>query len=207
MTSVLANLTTPTGSRPPRTPEIVRTPYTVVVDTREQRGFTFLAPIRVAALRKSFIIATTRGTLSTGDYSILTLESEIAVERKSLADLFSTLGQGRDRFTRELARLSTFRSASVVVEAEWSTIFNAPPPRSKLSPRTVFMSVVSWRNRYPNIGWWFLPSRDVAEACTIRILDDYWRKRNAGSLPAPAVDCASGDELSGDELASFDEVE
>lgn len=199
--------------------KIETTPYTVVIDNREQRPYSFSAPIRVAALRKSFSVTSRRGTLHTGDYSLLTLESEIAVERKSLADLFSTLGAGRERFTRELARLATFRSASIVVEAEWSTIFTAPPARSKLSPRTIFMSVVSWRNRYPNIGWWFLPSRDVAEACTIRILDDYWRKRKAGAGSLPAPEPLTANEFSdtfadlaligasGDELASFDEVE
>jgi ERCC4-type nuclease len=39
---------------------------------------------------------------------------QIAVERKSLADLFGTLGQGRERFERELVRLSAHQYAAVV---------------------------------------------------------------------------------------------
>ena len=46
-----------------------------IIDTREQ------APLDLSPLR------TEKGTLTTGDYSIKGLESEIAIERKSLPDL------------------------------------------------------------------------------------------------------------------------
>lgn len=160
----------------------VPTPYTVIIDTREQLSFAFATPFRVARARRHFLPVTTRGTLATGDYSIAdhtaptSPSGGIAIERKSLNDLFSTLGQGRDRFRRELVRLAEFRTAAVVVEADWSTIFSAPPSRSQLAPRTVFMSVVSCQVEFPTVQWLFLPSRAAAEAATIRVLDSFWRK-------------------------------
>lgn len=164
------------------------TPYTVIVDTREQRPFEFSRPLRVARLRKHFTVVSTRGTLPTGDYSLVGHESRIAIERKSLSDLFGTLGQGRERFTRELVRLAAIPHAAIVVEAEWSQIFLSPPRHSQLSPRTIFMSVVSWQIQFPNVHWWFLPSRDVAEACTIRLLDSYWRKWSAANPDTSTCD-------------------
>jgi DNA excision repair protein ERCC-4 len=164
------------------------TPYTVIIDTREQKSYTFARPLRVARLRKHFAVVSTRGTLPTGDYSLVGHESRIAIERKSLADLFGTLGAGRARFTRELIRMSAIPHAAIVVEAEWSQIFSSPPRHSQLSPRTIFMSVVSWQIQFPTVHWMFLPSRDVAEAATIRLLDAYWRKSSAASAAACQVD-------------------
>lgn len=164
--------TSPALSLPPLTP------YTVIIDTREQRGFEFAQPLRIARQKKTYTVAVKRGTLTSGDYSIEGFETRVAVERKSISDLFSTLSTGRARFERELARLQEYERAAVVVEAEWSTIFREPPSRSQLPPRTVFMSVVSWQQRFPRVHWWMLPGRDVAEATTIRILDRFWREHS-----------------------------
>lgn len=80
-------------------------PVTYVIDTREQRPYA-LAP----AVRRA---------LPAGDYSVVGLETRIAVERKTLADLVGTLTRGRKRFEAELARLSGYGSghAIVVIEA------------------------------------------------------------------------------------------
>ena len=51
----------------------------IIIDSREQRPFDFLS--------QNGDIETERGTLDTGDYSVAGLESRVAVERKSLADL------------------------------------------------------------------------------------------------------------------------
>lgn len=163
-------------------PLLIPLPYTVVCDTREQRSYAFATPLRIGT--KLYAVRTIVGTLQSGDYSIVGYTEPpggIAIERKSLADAFGTFGRGRERFERELVRLSAYRFAAVVVEAEWSTVLTAPPARSKLRPRSVLGSVVAWQCRFPNVQWIFLPGRDVAEAYTARLLDRFWREQQAKS--------------------------
>ena len=78
--------------------------YIVAVDTREQKPYRF--PHSEVK------------TLATGDYSIVGLEDQVAIERKSKEDAYSSLGQGRDRFERELERLSKFDYAAIEANRE-----------------------------------------------------------------------------------------
>ena len=77
-------------------------PFTIAIDTREQRPYEFPGAERM--------------TLPTGDYSIVGLEDQVAIERKSKTDAYSSLGQARARFRRELERLAKFDYAAIVVE-------------------------------------------------------------------------------------------
>ena len=153
-------------------------PARIVIDTREQRPFAF-ASIRADARqgRRPVQVETIRRALAAGDYSIDGHESTIAVERKSVADLFGTLGKGRERFVRELDRLATYAVAAVVVEGEWSDVLLAPPDRSQLNPKTIYRSVIAWQQRYPRIHWWMVPGRAVAETTTFRILERFVKDR------------------------------
>lgn len=155
-------------------------PATVVVDTREQSPFAF-ASLRtdVREGRRPLIVSTVRGTLKSGDYSLAGFETQVAVERKSIEDLFNTLGQGRGRFQRELARLNdqAYLFAAVVVEAGWDEIIAAPPERSMLRPKTVHRSVISWQMRFPRIHWWMCPNRAFAEVTTFRLLERFWKEQ------------------------------
>lgn len=158
-------------------------PFTVLVDTRENLPFGF-AGIHADAKhrRRPLVIPTRRGTIGQGDYSIDGLEDAVAIERKSLADLFSTLGQGRERFERELVRLAALRWAAVVVEADWPQIFAEPPPFSRLTPKVVLRSVIAWQQRFPNTHWWMCDSRRMAEIVTFRILERFWKDNHAQRL-------------------------
>ena len=80
---------------------------TAIVDTREQ------TPLDLAPLK------TVRGTLSTGDYSIVGLEHVVAIERKSRDDLIACVGRERERFDREVKRLLAYHVRSLVVESTW----------------------------------------------------------------------------------------
>jgi len=82
-------------------------PITIVVDTREQEGYSF----------DSRLVATSRRALPAGDYSVAGLESTVAVERKSLDDFVSTVIHSRERFQHELRKLAGYRAACIVVEA------------------------------------------------------------------------------------------
>jgi ERCC4-type nuclease len=156
-------------------------PFTLVIDSREQTPYAF-AGLRsdADAGRRPLLVRTVTRGLEAGDYSLEGFERLVAVERKSLSDLFATLGQARARFVRELRRLQAlYEFAAVVVEAGWEDILVRPPPRSRLRPKTVFRSVVAWQQRYPRVHWWMCPSREFAEVVTFRMLERFWRDRTA----------------------------
>ena len=111
--------------------------------------------------------------LATGDYSIEGHEDKVCVERKSKVDLFGTLTSGRDRFERELIRMTKMQSPHIVCEAEWSEILNDPPKYSKTKPKSIYRSVLAWIQRYPMVHWHFVPGREVAEVWTFRILQRF----------------------------------
>lgn len=104
---------------------------TAVIDTREQTPWE-LAPLR-----------TVRAGLVTGDYSILGLESEIAIERKSLPDLLGCIGNERERFDKEIKRLVAYPCRAIIVEASWRE-FAAGGWRSRVSPASAMGSVLGW---------------------------------------------------------------
>jgi DNA excision repair protein ERCC-4 len=154
----------------------------IIVDTREQSPYGFSRIPADASNRgaskegETFAAAVRVGTLKSGDYSLEGFTDRVAVERKSLADLFGTVGQGRERFVRELTRLSVFDFAAVMVEAEWSQVISDPPQHSQLSPKTIVRSVLAWQQRFPRVHWHFWPDRASAEIVTYRILERWWKE-------------------------------
>lgn len=157
----------------------------VVIDTREQLPFSFEGLTCDAVDGGGpLTIPTCRGTLASGDYSLLGFESFVAVERKSLADLYSTLGQGRERFERELERLAAMDFAAVVIEATWPEIVADPPPHTELPPKTVFRSILAWSVRYPRVHWFPAGPRRLAEVTTFRLLER-WLKEELSKPDTP----------------------
>jgi ERCC4-type nuclease len=149
----------------------------VLIDHREKAPYSFTGfTTDVRQGNKPLRVLTRLADLPSGDYSLAGLLEEVAVERKSLQDLFYTLGQHRDRFERELTRLSRMTFAAVVVEAEWSTILQRPPEASRLPPKVVFRSVLAWQQEFPNVHWWFTPGRRPAEVVTFRIMERFARR-------------------------------
>ena len=72
----------------------------------------------------------------------------------------------RDRFERELERLSAMDWAAVVVEATLETIVRDPPPYSELSPKTVYRSLLAWSVRYP-VRWVTAGPRELVEGASV----------------------------------------
>jgi ERCC4-type nuclease len=172
-----------------KTPDLAVFPAYILIDTREQAPYTF-AGLRTDAAdgRRPLHVVTQAATLPSGDYSIEGHRdgpNAIAVERKSLADLYGTLGQGRRRFVAELERLATYAAAHVVMEASWEQILTAPPRFSALNPKTIHRSVIAWTHRYPTVHWWPMggrtpaESRRLAEITTFRILERFWKEQQA----------------------------
>ena len=153
-------------------------PCAIVIDQQEKIPYAFDRIKADASQGEGFVVVRTEvGHLKTGDYSLAGYEHRVACERKSKADCFSTIGQGRDRFERELARLNGMQFACVVVEAEWSEIFSDPPKHSQLPPRTIYRSVLAWQQRFPRVHWEMCPGREFAEVTTFRVLERFWKER------------------------------
>lgn len=102
-----------------------------IIDSREQLPLD-LSPLQVVT-----------GTLPTGDYSLRGLESVVAIERKSLPDLLHCIGQGRQRFDREIVRLLAYPTRAVVVESSW-TALEIGGWRGKITPKAAVGSCLGW---------------------------------------------------------------
>lgn len=163
-------------------------PFTVVIDINEGAPYQFtgIKGRSKGGVKLPQIIRTTkkpmylmgRDTWGTGlaDYSIDGLEELIQIERKSIGDLFGTLGGRRENFEREISRLNDqCRVAAVMIEGSYSHISNfhehGPDPAS------VIGTMISWGQRYPNVHWIPAGSRDMAERLTFRMLERFWLDR------------------------------
>jgi ERCC4-type nuclease len=102
-----------------------------VIDSREQQ------PLDLTPLRSQL------GALATGDYSLRGLETVIAIERKSLADLLLCVGQERDRFHREVLRLLAYPVRALVVESTWPDLERGEW-RSKVKNTAALGTVLNW---------------------------------------------------------------
>jgi len=136
-------------------------PLTIIVDTREQRPWTF----------ENYNVTVTRACLRSGDYSLAGHEHEIALERKSLDDLVQSLSHGRDRFEREVERLSAMSFAAVLVEASAQDVV-MQKYKSEMLPQSVLQSAYSWMVRYKVPVLW-CGSRKHAEYTAFGLLQKY----------------------------------
>lgn len=135
---------------------------TAITDTREQTPFQFKE------------LKTESQTLTTGDYSVAGFEQYICVERKSLSDLISCITTGRERFERELLRMKSYSKKIVVCEGSWTDIVTGKY-RSKVTPKAVQNSIISFINRY-GVPFHFCGSRVEAAAFTEQFLFDACKK-------------------------------
>lgn len=139
--------------------------FKIVVDTREQNAYHFKhLPGPPEVIYKA---------LESGDYSIEGYEDRIAIERKSLADLFGSTGIGRERFEREFERLSKFQYAALVIEAGLDDIFLKSPAYTKMMPKSVFRTLLAWSIRY-KVYVWPCPDRNFAERLTYLLLEKFY---------------------------------
>lgn len=138
----------------------------IIVDTREQNPFSFTTITPPPE--------TIRATLRTGDYSLLSLQDKIAVERKSLPDFLGSVGSGRARFARELERAASMDFFAVVIEADWPAIIaEIKTNHPKMSSKAVYASTIAWAQRFKT-HFYPCPSRAFAEKTTYRVLQRYW---------------------------------
>ena len=114
------------------------------------------------------------GTCDVGDYQLADFPNEVAVERKSLADLVSCCGTERDRFERQILRLMGVPTKLLVVEGSWAQI-EMGQWRSRISPNAVRNSLLGWMGKGLPIS--IAGDRDQAEILTREFLSLAWRRR------------------------------
>lgn len=141
-------------------------PGVVLIDTREQ------SPLPFQNIDDWDEIPTAYVALRTGDYSLKGHESRVAIERKSVADFYGSIGADRDRFKREMERLSEFDYAAVVIEGD---------PRFEKSEtcqmpaKTATHTMLSWSIRY-GVHFWPCINRRHAELTTFHLLRHWLRQ-------------------------------
>jgi hypothetical protein len=126
--------------------------FTIVVDTREQRPWSF----------DQYDVATVNEPLETGDYSVKDAEDSFAIERKSLDDLAGcTYGDNHERFRREIVRGEQMDKFIVLIECPRSHLYNyqnrddCPHYYSDVHPNSVIGMIEKWSKRYNIEGFCF----------------------------------------------------
>ena len=105
---------------------------TILQDSREQQPLVITAyPVEVA-------------TLPVGDYGVKSFSDwenpRFIIERKSLDDLCGSLGQGRERFMREIEKMRQFGFRALIIEAAKDQVELAAY-RSLIAPASVLATL------------------------------------------------------------------
>ena len=143
--------------------------FKIIVDSREQCPwlFTSIKPVPNIIIRG----------LKTGDYTIAGFEeSGICVERKSKSDLFGSCGKGRDRLEREFQRMSLFDYSAIVIERTMGDCIKNPPESTKMKPKAVINTMLSWSIRY-GVHVWFVEDRILAEKICFGLFKHFWKQQ------------------------------
>ncbi len=159
-------------------------PLTIIVDTREPDPAPWSFPG----------CEVVRRCLRTGDYSLPGCADPpfgIAIERKTGPDLVRCMSFDRERFERELVRMSEYRFAVVVVECELSELLD-PERFGGMTSASRLGSVLAWQQRYPTVHWLFCPGARWAERIARRILERYVVEHEAAGAELAAVGDAKG---------------
>lgn len=111
-----------------------------------------------------FNLTTRHRSMSFGDYRCV--HSDVFIERKSLADLFSTMGYDYERFEREVQRAKEADSYLVVlVEEPFDNIYEYPyrsqvRNRIKISSEVPLFHIRDLIQRYTNLQFLFVKDRN-----------------------------------------------
>ncbi|MDO9456584.1 histone-like nucleoid-structuring protein Lsr2 [Nocardioides sp.] len=112
---------------------------------------------------------TVKAALTAGDYGVLREGALVAtVERKSLADLVSSLTTGKLKY--QLADLATVPRAAVVVEDRYSQVLLLDHVR----PAVVLEGLAECQVRWPQVPIHFCETRKLAQEWTYRFLAAAW---------------------------------
>ena len=144
-----------------------------MIDSAEHLGYTF-------GRFTNWFSGSVRKRLKVGDYTILGMEDEIAVERKTVPDLVNSIIQDRKDFIEKCERLSTFRKKCLVIEGTLGAI-KTPYEDSNAHPNAVLGSLVAAQERW-EIPVYFLDDFLLAEEFVASMLSKHhayrWLEKN-----------------------------
>lgn len=127
----------------------------IVVDSHERYAYRFPGQ-QVTVVQRA---------LPCGDYAVVRYGRTVAaVERKSLADLVSSLTSGKLRYA--MGELAALPRAAVVVEDRYAKLFDLAYAR----PAAVADALAELQIRWPSVAVVFCDSRKLAEEWTYRYL-------------------------------------
>jgi hypothetical protein len=146
---------------------------TVIIDSAEYMGYTF-------GRFTNWFAGTLRKRLSVGDYTLLGMEKEIAVERKTLPDLVNSIITRRGDFISKCERLSSFKKKCFVIEGTLGSL-KTPYEQSGAHPNAVLGSIIAAQERW-DIQVHFLDNFRLAEEFVASMLSKYhayrWLEEN-----------------------------
>lgn len=155
--------------------------FTICIDSQEKQPWTFQGfkgPDKRPIIQP-FIWKTLGPTH--GDYSVLGMETDVSIERKSIDDALGTFlshGERRERWERTLQFLAEIQYGHVVIEGTVANCVSSIQSRGKRSRAALanefIGSVQSWQGEFC-IPFWFLDSRRLAEDWARRLLRRGWR--------------------------------
>ncbi|MDQ4132743.1 MAG: hypothetical protein M3179_05935 [Actinomycetota bacterium] len=141
----------------------------ILVDVHERYAYRFVGQQ----------VRTASRALPCGDYAV-TLGGDLiaSVERKSLADLVSSVTSGRLRFA--LGELAALPRAAVIVEDRYSKIFTL----DRVRPALVADGLAELQVRWPTVPIVFGENRKLSEEWTYRYLAaaHAWAQTEAGAI-------------------------
>lgn len=111
-------------------PRLILPPYTVIKDTREQKGWTFDA--HVPDRRPPRCVGMIVDTLQTGDYSLVNYTDILTIERKAdFSELWGNYSAAkRKAFEAEMERMSQIKHSYVIIESSFTPdIMELSPPQ------------------------------------------------------------------------------
>lgn len=119
----------------------------IIIDSREQKPLDF-SDLHIRGIKSLEVIIK---KLDEGDYSYQGFEDKVFIERKSCADLYGTIFQGRERFERELDRVieKDYKYRYLIIE---STPFGFAQymefHRNMVQFNSAFATLMSYAQRY-----------------------------------------------------------
>jgi len=137
---------------------------TVVIDSQEHMGYRF-------ERFSNWFAGTVRRRLPIGDYTLLGMEDEIIVERKTLPDLVKSVIQEREGFIQKCKKLSAFKKKCLVIEGSLG-LLKTPYEDSQAHPNAVLGSLIAAQERW-DIPVYFLDNFLLAEEFVASLLSKY----------------------------------
>jgi len=125
---------------------------------------------------KTYEIKGTLHRVGLADYSIVGYEELFQVERKTLSDLYGSLGNSRNRMEARIARLNECEIAYLMIEASWKTIM-AGYEFSEVHPNSIEGALLAWSHRYPRVHVMTATDAIHAERITFNLMRHFWRSK------------------------------